>query len=401
MAKRKLYLSNIPVEEALLRFISALEGANERRHEPRHEKIPSVEALGRITASAVYARCCSPLFNAAAMDGIAVVAAATAGASETNPVSLVRDRDFKPVDTGDPIHPPYDAVIMAEDIQETDDRTVIIREAAVGWQHIRPIGEDIVTGEMIIPGRHRIRPIDIGVLLSAGITELDVLAKPRVAIFPTGSEIIEPGQAPKEGEIIESNTRMVEALVNEAGGEGKRFATVPDDPALLENALRAALAEYDMVLVNAGSSAGTEDYTAMVLGKLGQVIVHGVAMKPGKPVILAVAEGKPVIGIPGYPVSAYLAYQTFAAPILRCFPESKTLNPLGMAALWRRFWQNVLCPRSSTGSTCESRSARLTASWSPPPLPEAQGRRCRWFVPTASASSPRTARALRPGRPPR
>ena len=341
MAKRNLYLSNIPVEEALLRFISALEGANEHQHEPRHEKIPSVEALGRITASAVYARCCSPLFNAAAMDGIAVVAAATAGASETNPVSLVRDRDFKPVDTGDPIHPPYDAVIMAEDIQETDDRTVLIREAAVGWQHIRPIGEDIVTGEMIIPGRHRIRPIDIGVLLSAGITELDVLAKPRVAIFPTGSEIIEPGQAPKEGEIIESNTRMVEALVNETGGEGKRFATVPDDPALLENALRAVLAEYDMVLVNAGSSAGTEDYTAMVLGKLGQVIVHGVAMKPGKPVILAVAEGKPVIGIPGYPVSAYLAYQTFAAPILSMLsgkqnPESPGHGRIMEAVLAKR-----------------------------------------------------------------
>ena len=299
-----------------MRFTAALQDAAKGGFECRREKIPSVEALGRVTAGAVYARCCSPLFNAAAMDGIAVVAASTAGASETNPVRLVLDKDFKPVDTGDPIRPPYDAVIMAEYVHENDDFSVVIREAAVAWQHIRPIGEDIVTGEMIIPSRHKIRPIDIGVLLSAGIVELEVLGKPKVAIFPTGNEIIEPGQTPKEGEIVESNTRMFEALVREAGGEGIRFATIPDDPALLESALKAALARFDMILVNAGSSAGTEDYTAEVLEKLGRVIVHGVAMKPGKPVILAIAEGKPVIGIPGYPVSAYLAYQNFAAPVL-------------------------------------------------------------------------------------
>ena len=315
MAKRNLYLSNVPVEEALSRFTAALWGDN-GEYECRCEKIPAIEALGRITSAAAYARCCSPRFNAAAMDGIAVVSAATAGASETSPVRLVPGRDFKPVDTGDPVRPPYDAVIMAENVWENDDLSVSIREAAVGWQHIRPIGEDIVTGEMIIPGRHRIRPIDIGVLLSAGIVEVEVLGKPKVAIFPTGNEIVEPGQPPGEGEITESNTRMLEALAREAGGEATRFETIPDDPALLESALKLALERHDMVLVNAGSSAGTEDYTAGVLEKLGRVIVHGVAMKPGKPVILAVAGGKPVIGIPGYPVSAYLAYQNFAAPIL-------------------------------------------------------------------------------------
>ncbi|MCL2190697.1 MAG: molybdopterin biosynthesis protein [Treponema sp.] len=316
MARRTLYLSNVPVEEALSRFKDALWGDAGDGHEHRREKIPSIEALDRVTAGAVYARCCSPLFNAAAMDGIAVVAAATAGASETKPVRLVPGRDFKPANTGDPVHPPYDAVIMAEDLQENGDLSVVIREAAVAWQHIRPIGEDIVTGEMIIPGSHRIRPIDIGVLLSAGIPELEVLGRPRVAIFPTGNEIVEPGQIPGEGEIIESNSRMFEALVREAGGEATRFAAVPDDPGLLEDAVKAALERHDMVLVNAGSSAGTEDHTAGVLEKLGRVVVHGVAMKPGKPVILAVAGGKPVIGIPGYPVSAYLAFRNFASPVL-------------------------------------------------------------------------------------
>jgi len=331
MTKRNLYLSNVPVEEALSRFTAALWGETPKGTAPnapplghRREKIPSTEALDRVTASAVYARRCSPLFNAAAMDGIAVVAAATAGASEANPVRLVPGRDFKPADTGDPVHLPYDAVIMAEDLQENDDLSVVIREAAVAWQHIRPIGEDIVTGEMIIPGRHRIRPIDIGVLLSAGITELEVLDKPRVAIFPTGNEIIEPGQSPGEGEIIESNSRMFEALVREAGGEATRFATIPDDPVLLENAVKAALERYDMILVNAGSSAGTEDYTAGVLEKLGRIIVHGVAMKPGKPVILAVVDDKPVIGIPGYPVSAYLAFRNFASPVLAALSGRQT-----------------------------------------------------------------------------
>ena len=336
MLKRNLYLNNVPVEEALEKFLAALELAanassvlatpvtletniesySVNKYSYRSEIIPAAEALDRVTAHAVFARYCSPLFNAAAMDGIAVVTAATANASETNPVSLIKGRDFITVDTGDPVKQPFDAVIMAEDIQEVDENTVLIRSAIARWQHIRPIGEDIVTGEMILTGKHRIRPIDIGVLLSAGITEIEVFQKPKVAIFPTGNEIIEPDQIPGEGQIIESNTRMLDALVREGGGEGKRFAVIPDDPIRLENAIKTALDEYDMVLVNAGSSAGTEDHTPAVLQKLGKVIVHGVAMKPGKPVILAVADNKPVIGIPGYPVSAYLAYKNFAAPVL-------------------------------------------------------------------------------------
>ncbi|MCL2878975.1 MAG: molybdopterin biosynthesis protein [Treponema sp.] len=325
MAKRNLYLHNTPVQEALAKYTAALEDILKDTYTFRREKIPVTDALDRVTAQAVCVGCCSPLFNAAAMDGIAVVAAVTSGASETNPVSLARDRDFIVVDTGDPVHQPYDAVIMAEDLQEIDDNTVIIREAAASWQHIRPVGEDIVTGEMILPGRHCIRPIDIGVLLSAGINEIEVLCKPTLAIIPTGDEIIEPGKEPKEGEIIESNSRMFEALSREGGGEAIRLPIIPDNIPLLENALKASLAQYDMVLINAGSSAGTEDYTAQVIASLGEIIVHGVAMKPGKPVILAIAQGKPVIGLPGYPVSAFLAYRIFAAPVLAMLAGRK--NP--------------------------------------------------------------------------
>jgi len=316
MAKRNLYLSNVPVEEALSKYLKALEHLA-----PRFEEIPVVESLDRITRSAVFARLNSPLYSSAAMDGIAVIASNTTGARESNPVVLTEGKDFVPVDTGDPVRPPFDAVIMAEDLVEAEhNQSFRILEAASPWQHVRPVGEDIVKGEMIIPGRHRIRPFDIGVLLSGGITHIEVYAKPLVAIIPTGTELVEPGRAIEaaalSGAIVESNGRMFEALVNQGGGRGVYFAPLCDDYALLRESVRKAADEYDMVLVNAGSSAGREDFTVEVLRELGEVIVHGVAMKPGKPVILAKINGKPVIGTPGYPVSAYISYETFAAPVL-------------------------------------------------------------------------------------
>jgi putative molybdopterin biosynthesis protein len=200
---------------------------------------------------------------------------------------------------------------------------------------VRPIGEDIVSGEMLLPSRHVIRPIDLGVLLSGGVTSIEVYAKPKVAVFPTGTELVEPeaipqtGLAlmpkagslmepigPENGPIIESNSRMFEAQVTAAGGEAKRFAPIPDDYQKLKAAVLSAVDKFDMLLINAGSSAGTEDYTVQVLREIGEVIVHGVAMKPGKPVVLAIVKGKPVIGLPGYPVSAYLAFVHFVSPIL-------------------------------------------------------------------------------------
>ena len=192
----------------------------EKRVELQYETIPVTESLNRITGKAVYAKYCSPLFNAAAMDGIAVNAAKTEGASEGTPVELVFGKDYQIIDTGDPIHEPYDAVIMAEDLLETEDENKVkIISPAVPWQHIRPVGEDIVAGEMILPGRHCIRPIDVGVLLSGGIVEIEVVKNPTVAIFPTGTEIIEPGTEPKDGDIIESNSRMFENMAKVQGAK--------------------------------------------------------------------------------------------------------------------------------------------------------------------------------------
>lgn len=312
MAKRNLYLKNTPVEEALAVYKEALSEILV----PETEEIPVSQSLNRITKHAVYAKYCSPLYNAAAMDGIAVEAEKTRGASERRPLTLKQGEDFVVVDTGDPIHNPYDAVIMAEDLIEQEDGSVQIIEAAAPWQHVRPIGEDIVAGEMLIPSRHKIRPIDIGVLLAGGITKVEVYKLPTVAIFPTGTEIIEPEEEPKDGDIIESNSRMFEAMVKEQGGIPYRFAPTADDYDLLKQKISDAVDNYDMVIVNAGSSAGTEDFTVHILRELGTVYIHGVAIKPGKPVILAIVRGKPVIGLPGYPVSAYINFENFVIPVL-------------------------------------------------------------------------------------
>ena len=323
MGKRNLYLKTISLEEALEKYEKALEKVLTKKW----ETIPVTESLGRVTKEAVYAKYCSPLYNSAAMDGIGVITEKTKGATESSPVELVQGEDFVPVDTGDPVHLPYDGVIMAEDLLETDkEDRVRITEAAAPWQHIRPVGEDIVAGEMILPGHHKIRAIDIGVLLSAGITEISVACRPSVAIFPTGTEMIEPGETPVEGSIIESNSRMFENMAKEQGAEAVRFPILPDDYDTIRDAVARAAKEYDMVVINAGSSAGREDYTVHVLRELGEVIVHGVAVKPGKPVILAVVNNRPVIGLPGYPVSAYIAFENFVSPVLAKmgdFPQEK------------------------------------------------------------------------------
>ncbi len=318
MGKRNLYLSTTPVDEALKIYMEAIK----KVLNIRYERIHVVDALHRVTKEAVYAKYCSPLFNASAMDGIAVIAERTYGATEVNPVELSEGEDYVVVDTGDPIRHPFNAVIMAEDLMEAESGKVRILNSVNPWQDIRPIGEDIVAGEMILPSAHKIRPIDIAVLLSAGIVELDVVKRAEVAIFPTGTEIIEPTAIPEEGDIIESNSRMFENMVTVEGGIAHRFITIEDDYEKIKEKIRDAVNLYDMVIVNAGSSAGRDDYTVDILRELGQVLVHGVAIKPGKPVILAIVEGKPVIGLPGYPVSAYIGFENFVKPVLALLNET-------------------------------------------------------------------------------
>jgi len=322
MGKRNLYLNTTPVDEALKIYL----GAIKKVLKINEERIPVVDALNRVTKEAVYAKYCSPLFNASAMDGIAVIAERTYGATEVNPVVLTEGEDYVVVDTGDPIKHPFNAVIMAEDLMEEGNGKVKILGSVSPWKDIRPIGEDIVAGEMILPSRHKIRPIDIAVLLSAGILELEVIKRAEVAIFPTGTEIIEPTETPVDGSIIESNSRMFENMVTVEGGIAHRFPPIEDNYEKIKGKIQEAVKLYDMVIVNAGSSAGRDDYTVEILREIGEVLVHGVAIKPGKPVILAIVEGKPVVGLPGYPVSAYIGFENFVTPVLAMLNQSSEVS---------------------------------------------------------------------------
>ena len=307
-----VYLENISIDDALEKYLSRLQ-----LFAKKNKRVPVTDALGLTTSEAVFAANNSPLYDCAAMDGIAVISERTKGTRVISPTTLKRGQDFMDVDTGDPITLPYDAVIMVEDIQRLDDGDVVIRKAATSYQHVRTIGEDIVKGELILSTGRKIRPVDIGALLSGGITEISVKAAPKIAIIPTGSELIEPGSEMKTGSIIESNSRMLEALIKEDDCEPHRFPIIPDMKEALRKTLAEAVTDCDMVLLCSGTSAGRDDYTKKIIEALGEVVTHGIAIKPGKPAILAVIDGKPVIGVPGYPVSAYIVYKNLVSPMIK------------------------------------------------------------------------------------
>ena len=311
---RNLYLKTISVEEAHKKYYDSLKRTNFSFFDI--EFVNTIDSLGRITSEAIYAKNNSPAFNAAAMDGVCVDSKVTKNASEENPVILKIGKDIKVVDTGDPINIPYDAVIMAEDLIQIDESTYKIISPISGWENVRPIGEDIVKGEMIIESNHIIKPIDIGALVAGGIVGFNCYKKKKVGIIPTGDEIVNITNDLKEGDIIDSNSYMIKSLVEESGGIGIRYDIVKDDYDLIKKRVIDSVNENDITILNAGSSAGTEDYSVHVLKELGEVVVHGVSMKPGKPVILAIVNNKPVIGLPGYPLSAYLAFDLFVKDLI-------------------------------------------------------------------------------------
>jgi putative molybdopterin biosynthesis protein len=314
--KRHIYLRMKTVGEARDLFLSRFD--LDRLLPP--EEIPTREALGRVTAAPVLARLSSPHYHAAAMDGYAVAAAVTFGASQERPKVLELGREAFAVNTGHPLPPGTDAVIMVENALLLDETHLQIEAGVYPWQHVRKVGEDLVAQEMVLPERTEITPAALGALLAAGVTRLLVRRRPRVSIIPSGDELLsvadlEAGDLPP-GRIIEFNSTVLAALVTQLGAVPVLQAPVPDRREEIRAALLQALAASDMVIINAGSSAGSEDHTANVIAELGEVLVHGVAMMPGKPTILGVVEGKPVLGNPGYPVSAVLSFEEFAAPLL-------------------------------------------------------------------------------------
>jgi putative molybdopterin biosynthesis protein len=279
---------------------------------PSTENVPLEAAPGRITARPIFSKYSVPEIHLAAMDGIAVMSRETKGASEQHPVTL---GNVIRVNTGNIVPPGHDAVIMIEDTWQDGDRYTI-RKAAAPWQHIRPAGEDLAESEMVLPSGHRIRSHETGALAAYGITEIEILAV-RIGLIPTGSELVPAGTRPAPGQVVESNTVMAKAMLEEAGARCTRYPFVEDDPALIRKAITAALDENDIVIVSAGSSAGTRDFTADVIADLGEVLVHGIAIKPGKPAIIGKIGQKPVFGLPGYPLSALTVIREIILPFLR------------------------------------------------------------------------------------
>jgi putative molybdopterin biosynthesis protein len=317
---RNIYLESTPLDEALQIWISRL--VSEGVFTPLEgEHIPVADSLERVTAEAVIARISSPFYHSSAMDGYAVRYADTFGSSEKTPKKLAIGKGAVYVDTGDPIPDGFNAVIMIEDVnitktQETRSEHIEIIAPATPWQHVRVIGEDIVATELILPENQRIRPVDIGAMLAGGHVEVSVRRRPKVVIIPTGSEIVEPGSALRKGDIIEYNSRVLGGLVSGWGGEPVRNSVIPDNLDELKKTILNSLDKGDLIVVNAGASAGSEDFTAQAVQDLGELILHGVNIKPGKPVLLGWVKGKPVLGIPGFPVSAYLTFSLFAKPII-------------------------------------------------------------------------------------
>jgi putative molybdopterin biosynthesis protein len=308
--EQRVYLTDLPLEEAQARWTSALRVRGLLRPLPP-ESVPVAEACGRVTAEPVAAVRSVPHYHAAAMDGIAVRAADTFGASETSPVRLSSDR-YVPVNTGDPMPEGADAVIMVEDIHDVDGSAEILASVAP-WQHVRPAGEDMVATELLLPSNHRIDPLDVGALVAAGVRTVNVRRRPVVRFIPTGNEIVEPSGELRPGQIPEFNTAMLMPEVREWGGVAVRHPIVRDVPDDLADVLKNA-GPSDLLVTIAGASAGARDYTTETFSRLGEVLVHGVAIRPGKPAVLGIVAGRPAIGLPGYPVSAALVFDLFGRP---------------------------------------------------------------------------------------
>lgn len=327
-----IYLHDIPLPEAIERFTDALENANLSGLLGEEEIALNQQARGRVLSRPIWAKISSPHYHAAAMDGFAVRARETHGATQTSPIVLEYPLQAKYVDTGDLVPEGFNAVIPIENVETLNSYEEVvrearqpakirIREAVVPWAHVRPLGEDMIATQLVLPAGHKLRPVDLGAIAGSGHARVFVSRKPQVAVIPTGTELVDIGTPIHPGDIIEYNSLVLSAQVEEWGGSASRFAKVDDDFNAILEAVKSAVQSHDLILLNAGSSAGSEDFSAKVVETLGELLVHGVAVRPGHPVILGILDVEngrkvPIIGVPGYPVSAALTGEIFVEPVL-------------------------------------------------------------------------------------
>jgi len=349
-SKRNVYLKMKPLAEARALFLDRFDWDTVLTA----EQVAVADAVGRVLFEPVYARQSAPTYHGAAMDGIAVRAKDTYGASDIAPVELKVGAGAVYVNTGEPVPGGTNAVIMIEQVEVLSDDLVRIEAPAFPWQHVRRVGEDIVATEMLFPRHHLVGPYCTGALLAGGVTAVAVKRRPRVLIIPTGGEmvdaeaVVEGGLEP--GKIIESNSTVLCSLIEVHGGEGVRHDGIRDDADEIAKVIGEATDAFDVVLVIGGSSAGARDFTKTAIERAGgEVLVHGVTIMPGKPTLLAAVNDQPVVGIPGYPVSAIIAFEELVAPaldlmqgvtgrgreIVAATPTRKIASKLGMEELVR------------------------------------------------------------------
>ena len=323
-----IFFQIVTPDEALARLFEHLPQA------ARTERIGVDAALGRVTAAPLIAPEDSPAFARSAMDGYAVRAADTFGASEGLPAFLTVDgevpmgaaaeRPLQPgtaqlIHTGGMLPLEADAVVMVEYTQPVDETSVEVLRPAAPGQHVIQTGEDLAADDELLPAGHQLRAQDLGVLAALGITEVDAAIPPVVGVLSSGDEVVPASTRPAPGQVRDVNATTLAALARQAGAEVREFGVAPDDRTKLERLTRAAQDACDLVVISAGSSVSTRDMTADVIGNLGQpgILAHGIAVKPGKPTIVAVADGKPVFGLPGNPVSAMVVFGLVVVPTIR------------------------------------------------------------------------------------
>ena len=346
------YLHDIPLDQAWQRFNAALADAGLDGVLGSEEADLAENLIGRVTAEPIWALTSSPNYHSAAMDGFALRSEAIHNAMPTAPVTLVVGDQAAYVDTGDPLPEWANAVVPIENIEPLDAQgeltpeartpaQIRLRAALPPWSHVRPMGEDIVATQLILPSGHVLRPVDLGAVAASGHKYIRIAKKPTVAILPTGTELVPPGSQLQRGDIIEYNSLVLAGQVLGWGGEPQRFDIIPDNFDQILEKVRSTAENHDLILLNAGSSAGAEDFSARVIAALGQVLVHGVAVRPGHPVILGLVRRQdgqqvPIIGVPGYPVSAALTGEIFVEPLLARWTGRPSAQPLETEAFITR-----------------------------------------------------------------
>ncbi|MBM7558372.1 molybdopterin biosynthesis protein [Marinitoga litoralis] len=311
--KRRIYLNKKDFEESIKDYFSELK---DYFLKDNIEYINTREGMKRVTALPIIANENVPSYNSSAMDGIAVISKRTYGANESNPIILEKEKDFEYINTGYPINTPYDSVIMIENVEIIDDEHVQIRSSVYPYKDVRKVGEDICKGEMLFPRYHTLTASDISFLMMAKVFKIPVIKKMKILLIPTGNEIVKPENLTEEFQIPETNSLMIKNYLEQFNAIVDVNEILPDDINIIKNTIVEKIKEYDLILLNAGSSAGSKDFTFHAINDLGKVIIHGINIKPGKPAVLGIVNEKPVIGLPGFPVSCNIIMADIVKPLI-------------------------------------------------------------------------------------